>query len=88
MMVELIGMILLFFRHFVPSVKVLSLNLTVTQAGSSYGICLGPSLCSKLIFFKITIDQLTSLYFLRLLINNMTLHHTLNAVSFGKFSFF
>ena len=49
-------------HHFVPSAKEISLNLTITQAGSSYGICLGPSLCSKIIPCTISIDPLTNTY--------------------------
>ena len=71
-------------RHFVTSAKVLSLNSTIAQAESSYGIFLGPSLCSNIDSFTISIDLLMSLYSLSSLINNITLHPTFNAVSFGK----
>ena len=75
-------------RHFVPSAKIFYLNLTITQAGSSYRICIGPSLCSKNIPFTIPIYPLTSLYSLSSFINNTTLHPTFNAVSFGKLHYF
>ena len=75
-------------RHFVTSAKVLSLNSTITQAGNLYGSYLGPPLCSKNISLTIPINQLMSLYSLSSLINNMTLHPTFNAVSFGKLDSF
>ena len=90
MVVGLIGMSVLSksVRHFVPSAKVLSLNSTITQAGSSYGICLGPSLCLNIISFTIPIDLLTSLHSLNSLINNTNLHPTINTISFGKSHYF
>ena len=88
--VELIGMSVLSksVRYFVPSTKVLSLNSIITQAGNSYGICLGQSLCSKNISLAIPIDRLMNVYSLSSLINSMTLHPTFNAVSFGKLDSF
>ena len=75
-------------HHFVPSAKSFSLNSIIKQLGSSYGIYLGSSLCSKIIPFTIPIDPLTTLYSLSWLINNKTLNPTFNAVSFGKLHYF
>ena len=75
-------------RHFVCSAKELCLNLTITQTGYLYGLCLGPSLFSRIISYTILIDPLMSLFTWLEFFNNITLHPTFNTINFGIFHSF